>query len=262
MINMINLKLFWSNHRVGVTTLAIGLIGWQLVSQNHWILPLFLPSPSQIGVALIQLITKADFSGDIVVTAGRVVMGMGLAAVTAIPIGFLCSCYRPVAAALEPMVDFVRYTPIPAFIPLFILWFGIGESEKMLIIWASVFFQLVIMVTHAISSTDPHLVESAQTLGANSVQILTKVIWPSAQPRILNDLRISLGLAWSAVMMAEIAGATHGIGYVIIQAQRLLRTDQVLAGIVVIGLLGLLSDQLAKRLYSKLYPWLEELPHA
>jgi NitT/TauT family transport system permease protein len=162
---------------------------------------------------------------------------------------------RRAEAIIEPVLDFIRYTPIPAFVPLFILWFGIGELEKTIIIASSVFFQIVLLVANSISLTPKPIIASARTLGATQSQLVAKVIYPFAKPRILDDLRVCMGWAWAVLTIAEIVGATSGIGFVIIQSQRLLQTANVLAAIVVVGVLGLLTDAAFKWLYKVSFPW-------
>ncbi|MDO8649606.1 MAG: ABC transporter permease [Candidatus Peregrinibacteria bacterium] len=191
----------------------------------------------------------------------RVLVGFIIAVVCAVPLGIIVGLNRRMEALVEPIVGFIRYTPTPALIPLFILWFGIGETEKIIVISQTVFFQLVLMVANSVSFIPKEIVESARTLGATKWQIITRVVFPYVKPRIYDDLRISIGWAWSALMAAEIVGATSGIGLVIVEAQRLLRTENVMAGILVIGLLGLVTDLVMKRLYPLFFPWAPKLEH-
>ena len=173
---------------------------------------------------------------------------------------FLLAINKRAAGMLEPLIDFIRYTPIPAFIPLFILWFGIGETEKIVVIFSAVFFQLVLMVANSVSTVPQALIDFAKTLGASRKEIVLKVIFRHAQPRIFKDLRVSMGWAWAGLMLAEIVGATSGIGFVIIQSQRLLQTGNVIAAIITVGVLGVITDVLFRNAYAKLFPWSSEEP--
>ncbi len=231
------------------------LVLWWLVTSLGFIKEFFLPPPQQVLKALVFLVQEGGFLQDVVASLLRIGLGFVAAAACAIPLGLLIGTHRRLEALFEPFIDAVRYTPIPAYIPLFILWFGIGEFEKIFVIFNGVFFQLVLLVANTALATPRPLIESAQTLGATRRQILRRVVFPLAQPRIVDDLRISLGWAWAGLMIAEMVGSTLGIGHVIIQSQRLLQTANVIAAILVVGALGLLSDYLLKYGHKKWFPW-------
>src|SRR3989344_4401070 len=234
---------------------------WWFVTSVGLIADFFLPSPSAVVEATVRLFSQGNFISDIGISLFRILIGFGVAAILAVPLVILIELNRRAEALIEPIVDFIRYTPIPAFIPLFILWFGIGELEKIIVISASVFFQLILMVANSVSFTPKQIIESAETLGANRWQIISKVIYPYSKPRIFDDLRISMGWAWAGLILAEIVGSTSGIGFVIIQSQRLLQTANVIGAIIVVGILGLFSDFIFKRLYKILFPWAPKLDH-
>lgn len=239
-------------------SLALGmslLIIWEAASRAHWISPIFLPGPMAVLVAARQMFLEQAFIRDIGISSIRIFLGFLLSSALAIPLGVLMGLHKRAESVVEPLVDFIRYTPIPAFIPLLILWFGIGELEKIMVIFASVFFQLVLMVANSLSRTPRYLIESAQTLGASPLQVISRVVLPYSQPAILDDLRVSMGWAWSGLMMAEIVGATSGIGFVIIQSQRLLQTPRVIAALVTVGILGVVTDILFKQFTRRQCPW-------
>ena len=150
--------------------------------------------------------------------------------------------YKPVEAFFEPFVSFARYLPASAFIPLLILWAGIGEMQKLLVIFIGSFFQIVLMVAVTVGATRRDLVEAAYTLGANARGIVRRVLLPSAAPAIAETLRLVLGWAWTYVIVAELIGASSGIGHMITDSQALLNTGQIIFGIIVIGVIGLISD--------------------
>lgn len=247
---------------LAISGFIVVLLLWQFITQADLIAPFFLPSPSEVVDALFTLFSRQEFLADIGISIQRISIGFIAAALLAVPIGVLLGTNRTTETILEPLIDFVRYTPIPAFIPLFILWFGIGELEKIVVIGASVFFQLVLMVANSVSHTPREVVETAQSLGATRWQVLYRVIFAQSLPRIIDDLRISMGWAWSGLMMAEIVGSISGIGFVIIQSQRLLKTDNVVAAIIVVGLLGIVTDQAFKLFRAQQYPWLKRSYHA
>ena len=170
-----------------------------------------------------------------------------LSAVLAIPIGMAMSVYRPVRAALEPVIDFIRYLPVPALVPLAIIWFGVGENNKIFLLWLGTFFQLVLLVAEDMNRVPHEYVEIAFTLGARPGQILRDVAFRAMAPSLVDNLRISLGWCWTYLIVAEIVAASSGLGYVIWVARRYMQTPQVMAGVVAIGLIGLITDQLLRR---------------
>lgn len=246
---------------LAVLSFFLLLIVWGVVTSFGLIKPFFLPTPAEVIKAIFQLFNQGAFINDVGISLFRILVGFFVAVLFAVPIGILIGLNRRAEALIEPIVDFIRYTPIPAFIPLFILWFGIGELEKIVVISASVFFQLILMVANSVSFTPKQIIESAETLGANRWQIILKVIYPFSKPRIFDDLRVSMGWAWAGLILAEIVGSSSGIGYVIIQSQRLLQTANVIGAIIVVGVLGLASDFIFKWLYKILFPWAPKLDH-
>jgi NitT/TauT family transport system permease protein len=185
----------------------------------------------------------------------RVVGGFVLAALVAVPLGIAMGAFKPVEAFFEPFVSFARYLPASAFIPLLILWAGIGEAQKLLVIFVGSVFQVVLMVAVIVGSTRRDLVEAAYTLGADSTGIVRRVMLPGAAPQIAETLRLVLGWAWTYVIVAELVGAESGIGHMIMDSQRLLDTGQMIFGIFCIGVIGLVSDLLFKWANHRLYPW-------
>lgn len=240
---------------LGISSFTAIIIVWLIITQVGLIKPFFLPPPLDILKAGFRLFSEENFLKDVLVSLSRILVGFLIATVLAIPLGILVGLNRKVEALIEPVIDFIRYTPIPAFIPLFILWFGIGEQEKIIIIVASVFFQLTLMVANSVSSVPKEMIEFAKILGARKIQIVLKVILGYSKPRIFDDLRISMGWAWSGLIIAEIVGASAGLGYAIIQAQRLLKTADVFLTIIIIGILGLLFDAVFKYLQKISFPW-------
>ena len=161
-----------------------------------------------------------------------------LAAVIAVPLGIAMGVYKPIEAFFEPFVSFARYLPASAFIPLLILWVGIGEAQKLTVIFIGCFFQLTLMITMIVSGTRRDLVEAAYTLGCKDTGVVRRVLLPGAAPEIAEALRQVLGLGWTYIIVAELIGASSGIGHMITDSQALMATDHIIAGIVVIGLVG------------------------
>src|SRR5690242_21118576 len=201
------------------------------------------------------LFTQCGFARDVGITIWRVVGGFILAAAIGVPLGIAMGAYKPIEAFFEPFVSFARYLPASAFIPLLILWAGIGEMQKLLVIFIGSFFQIVLMVAVIVGGTRRDLVEAAYTLGANARGVVRRVLLPSSAPAIAESLRLVLGWAWTYVIVAELIGASSGIGHMITDSQALLNTGQIIFGIIVIGIIGLISDFLFKLANQKLYPW-------
>src|SRR6187399_3395566 len=201
------------------------------------------------------LLTKHGFLFDIGMTIWRVLGGFIIAALVAVPIGVLMGAYKPIEAFFEPFVSFCRYLPASAFIPLLILWAGIGEMQKLLVIFIGSFLQIVLMVAVTVGSTRRDLVEAAYTLGASARGVVRRVLLPSAAPAIAETLRLVLGWAWTYVIVAELIGASSGIGHMITDSQALLNTGQIIFWTIVIGVIGLVSDYCFKLVNRKMFPW-------
>jgi NitT/TauT family transport system permease protein len=202
-----------------------------------------------------RLLVVHGFYEDIGVTIWRVFGGFVLAAVIGVPLGIGMGAYKPVEAFFEPFISFARYLPASGFIPLLILWAGIGELEKLLLIFIGSFFQLVLMVAVIVGGTRRDLVEAAYTLGARASGVVRRVLLPSSAPDIAESLRLVLGWAWTYVIVAELIGASSGLGHMITDSQALLDTGQIIFGIIVIGVIGLISDYLFKALNQRLFAW-------
>ncbi len=240
---------------LAVIPFILVFIVWILVTNSGLIKPFFLPGPLSVLKAGIDLFVNGNFLNDIIISIIRILTGFFIGIALAIPVGVLLGSNKKVEMTFEPIIDFVRYTPIPAFIPLIILWFGIGETEKMIVIAASVFFQLVLMVANSVSHIPDEMVQFAKTLGLSKTEIVFKILFPYSWPQIFDDMRVSMGWAWTSLLIAEVVGATSGIGYVIIQSQRLLKTENVIFAIIIVGILGITIDLIFKYSQKILFPW-------
>ena len=242
---------------LATSALPFGLIGllWQGFGADSGPRSIFLPTPVAVAKALISLFTDAAFYADMGWSIYRVTVAFVLSVVLAIPIGILAGRFRSVALFVHPINDFTRYLPVASLVPLCILWVGIGDVNKILVIFIGTVFQLVPLVADCASSVPESLVDMSRIHGASRLQVLTKVVWPWCMPTIYDHSRVALGWAWSYLIIAELVATTSGIGRVIIQAQRFLQTPRVIAGIIVIGLLGLTFDQVFKHLRGRFFAW-------
>src|SRR5262247_582017 len=240
---------------LGILFFVLFFAVWGYATFAGYVSKTFLADPLTMIEEGWLLLTKHGFLADIGVTIWRAVGGFVLAALVAVPRGILMGAYKPIEAFFEPFVSFARYLPASAFIPLLILWAGIGETQKLLVIFIGCFFQIVLMVAVSVAGTRRDLVEAAYTLGARAGGIVRRVLLPSSAPDIAETLRLVLGWAWTYVIVAELIGASSGIGHMITDSQALLDTGQIIFGIVVIGVVGLVSDYLFKALNHRLFPW-------
>jgi NitT/TauT family transport system permease protein len=240
---------------LGILFFVLFFAAWGYATLGGYVSKTFLASPLTMIEEGWLLLSKHGFLADIGITIWRVVGGFALAALVAAPIGILMGAYKPIEAFLEPFVSFARYLPASAFIPLLILWAGLGELQKLLVIFIGCVFQIVLMVAMTVSSVRRDLVEAALTLGARDRGILGRVLIPASAPDIAEILRLVLGWAWTYVIVAELIGSSSGIGHMIIDSQALLATGQIIFGIIVIGVIGLISDFLFKWTNRQLFPW-------
>jgi len=241
---------------VGALAALALLAVWEAGARVGWIAPQFLPAPSRVMTALWGMLKDQNLLWHAGVSMARVWSAFLIAAAMAIPIGILMSSYRIVGAGLEPVVDFIRYLPVPALVPLSIIWFGVGETTKIFLLWLGTFFQLVLLVADDMRRVPQEYVEVARTVGANSWQVMKDVALRSMGPSLLDNLRITLGWCWTYLIIAEIVAADSGIGYLIWTARRFVKTPEVMAGVFVIGLIGLITDQLLRLAYRRLFPYL------
>jgi len=232
------------------------LLLWELVARAGLVAPQFLPAPSAVISAIWTMSTQQSLLWHAMVSTFRVLLAFAIAAALAIPIGILMSSYRVVGASLEPTIDFIRYLPVPALVPLSIIWFGVGETTKIFLLWLGTFFQLVLLVADDMRRVPHEYVEVAFTLGAKPRNVLTDVALRAMGPTLVDNLRITLGWCWTYLVLAEIVAADSGLGFVIWSARRYVKTPEVMAGVVVIGIIGLVTDQLLRMLHRRMFKYL------
>jgi NitT/TauT family transport system permease protein len=227
-----------------ITSIALPLSIWWLVTTVGNVDPKFLPSPGLVLEAFGRLWSTGELLQDTVASLWRVGVGFLGAAILAIPIGLLMGSFPSIRALLEPLFGLMRYMPAPAFIPLLILYLGIGEEPKIMLIFIGVFFFNSLMVMDTVKFVPKDLIEATYMLGGNRWKTLTQVIFPHTIPGIIDACRINLAAAWQLVIVSELIAATEGLGRRISVAGRFLKTDEIFVGLIVIGLIGLLFDLL------------------
>jgi NitT/TauT family transport system permease protein len=237
---------------VGIGAFVFVIAAWLLITELGLVKPQFLPSPVAVIGSLWRLLWEANYIEDIGISVARVWVAFLASAVIAIPLGILMSSYRAVGAVTEPLVDFVRYLPVPALVPLTLIWLGIGESSKVMLLWIGTFFQLVLLIAEDARRVPHEFIETGRTLGAGDGALMKDVLLPA----MLDSLRITLGWCWTYLIVAEIVAANSGIGYQLWTARRYGKTPEVFAGILAIGVIGLATDQVIRVLHRRVFRYL------
>ncbi|WP_216701595.1 ABC transporter permease [Gloeothece verrucosa] len=238
-----------------ITSIAVPIFLWWLITTFGNIDPKFLPSPAKVMEAFGRLWSTRELLKDTVASLWRVGVGFFLASILSIPLGILMGSYATIRALLEPIFGLMRYMPAPAFIPLLILYLGVGEEPKILLIFIGVFFFNALMVMDTVKFVPKDLIESTYMLGGNRWQTLIQVIFPHVVPGIIDACRINLAAAWQLVIVSELIASTEGLGRRISVAGRFLRTDEIFVGLIVIGVIGLFFDLLFQYLLRVSCQW-------
>lgn len=234
---------------------------WQILSSTG-VLSAKTPSPVTVAKGLYYLVATGlppgyHLQGHVLASLIRVLMGFGFAVVLAVPIGVLMGSSRTFDGVLDPLVEAIRPVPPLAWLPLAVLWFGIGYFSGAFIILLGVFFPVLLNTVSGVKGVDPHLSEAALTLGARRRTVVARVLVPGAMPSIITGVRIGLGIGWMTLIAAELAGVKsgYGLGYMILTGRDVGRYDLVVAGMVVIGVIGFLMDLLIKLAEKRLLRW-------
>lgn len=218
-----------------------------------------VPRPDVVVVAWIDMVQHLGFLADVAWSTFRIVAGFALAAVVAVPLGLLMGSFEVVRAFFQPPINAIRYMPASAFIPLLILLQGLGETEKLTVIWIGVFFQLVLMVMDIAHRVPSEMLNVAYTLGASRWTVFRRVFLPATFPEVVDALRITMGWAWTYLIVAELVAAQAGIGNFILIAERFFRADRIIAAIITIGVLGLITDFLFAMYHRWAFPYVEKV---
>lgn len=240
----------------GAAFIGLFLLGWMLLTSFGLISPIFLPSPLAVLRELAAQVQSGILWQDVLASSYRIIVGWLISTALALPIGILMGNFRFFEGLFEPFNDLVRYMPAVAFVPLTILWAGVGDTQKFIIIFIGTFFQEVLMIMDNVKIVPREFIQISYTLGLNKWEILRSVVLRSALPGIWDTFRITLGWAWTYLVVAELVAANVGLGYRIMRAQRFLETDTIILGILVIGVLGLVTDYAFKISYNLLFPWM------
>jgi len=251
-----NLTLQKLKHFVQYTGLSLTIIAlWQVLFELGHLNPLLLPAPSQIVLTFWDLLKTGALPRHIGISILRVLEGFGIAAIAGVGLGIAIGLSRTLDRWTDLIIQVVKPIPPIAWIPLAILWFGIGEQSKVYIIFLGAFFPVIINTIDGIRQTDHKFVELARILAVPRLKLVRQVVLPGALPAIMTGLRVGLMVAWMCVVAAELIAASSGIGYLIMDARQLSQSDVVLVGMVTIGIIGKLMDSLIKRVERHLIRW-------
>lgn len=242
----------------GVCVFAGLGVAWWLAVRQGWVEPFLLPPPSQVAASGWQLIADGTLAKHILISAKRVFFGYLLSVFAAGFFAMICVHSPRLRRIVEPPLEFLRQIPPLALVPLFILWLGIGEAQKIGVIALACFFPVFLGTLGGMEQVDQKLIEVGRVCGLTRAEIARRIVLPAALPSIVIGLRIGLGYSWRALVGAELIASSAGLGYLIVDAQNLARTDIVLVGVLVIGVLGLLVDHIVRVAILRSAPWLRK----
>jgi taurine transport system permease protein len=245
----------WKHIIISCLSFAALMALWEGSTRFGYINQLFLPAPSAVFKRATILAEQGQLTGHVLASTTRVMVGFVLASLAAIPVGILLGTSQLTKAVFDPMLSFLRPLPSMSWVPLSLLWFGIGEGQKYSIVFMGAFAPSVLYVIHATRSVDPILIKAAQNLGAKSWNVMFEVILPGSLAQIIGGLKVMLGIAWTCVISAELVAAREGLGFMIMNGKEYFQTDTVVLGMVLISLTVMITDFALRFVERRLLPW-------
>jgi NitT/TauT family transport system permease protein len=236
-------------------SLAVPLAMWYALSASRVVSPTFLPSPAATWSAGLQMLRSGELLADTLASVRRILLGLGLAVAISVPLGFAMGAFRAAEAAFEPIVGLLRYQPAAAYIPLLVIWLGIGEAPKITLLVIGVVFFNTLMTADVVRRVPRDLLQVSYTLGATRAEVLRKVVLPHSLPGIIDAMRVNAAAAWNLVIVAELVAASSGLGFRIVRAGRFLQTDKIFAVLIMIGLIGLAIDVALRLIRERVGRW-------
>jgi NitT/TauT family transport system permease protein len=226
-----------------IASIVVPIVAWWLVSASGLVQPAsYLPSPLTTWRTLVQVYQEGGLWDDIGASVSRVLIGFGLAVAVSVPLGIIMGSFRSGWAFLEPVLGLTRYLPAPAFIPILLIWQGVGEAPKQTLIFLGTFFFNTLMTADVVRTVPTQLIDVSYTLGARTGEILRKVIVPHALPGMIDAVRVNAAAAWAMLVVAELIASDNGLGHRINQLGRFFQVDKMFAYLAVIGVIGLAMD--------------------
>ncbi|MGE4385737.1 MAG: ABC transporter permease [Endomicrobiaceae bacterium] len=230
---------------------------WFAISHSGIVKTTILPSPEMVVNYIIASFSDGTLQNNMGISIFRIMAGFLIAVLIGIPVGILCGAFRIFESFIQSLSEFIRYMPVPAFIPLIMVWVGIGEEAKIAVIFLGTLFQVIPMTADIVRAIPDDLINAAYTLGAGRRKTIMKVIIPAIMPRLFEMMRMMIGWAWTYLIVAELVAANSGLGYAILKAQRVLKTEAIFAGILIIGTLGVFTDKIFSYATKKIFRWVD-----
>lgn len=252
-------RRFWSSRRISVVTILVLLAVWAAAAELRLVAPVFLPSPLAVARKFLAVASSgfvdASLWAHLTASLGRVFAALVAALAVGVPVGFAIGLSRVGRGIFDPILEFLRPIPPLAYLPLIIIWFGIGEVSKVLVIAIAMLAPIALSTASGVRNTSRERISAARTLGASRAQVMRHVVLPSALPSILTGLRIALGAGWTTLVAAELIAATEGLGFMIQSAAQFLVTDVVIMGIFVIAGIAFALEFGLRLVEARLVPW-------
>ncbi|MBF7688255.1 taurine ABC transporter permease TauC [Acinetobacter rathckeae] len=259
------LHKYWMQYQaviLSISSVALLFVIWFLITAFGVISPLFLPSPQAVFHKFIEVsqhgFMKATLWQHLAASISRVFIALLLAIVVGVPVGLLMGLNKWARAIIDPLIELLRPIPPLAYLPLLVIWFGIGETTKILLIFLSILAPIIISSTYGVLSHQKNRERAALSLGASPIQVFQYVILPTALPHIITGIRIGLGVGWSTLVAAELVAADRGIGFMVQSAAQFLITDIVILGILVIAIVAVIFELFLRWLQQQLSPWYDK----
>lgn len=240
---------------LGFLSWTLFLVGWHLLATSGLANPRLLPPPSEVLSAMGELFFQRDFAADVGVSLRRIFLSFAVAVLVALPIAIVMGVFAFPEQLLNPLVSPFRYLPAPSFVPLLLMWLGTGELQKLALLFLGVIWFLITLLMDNTKGVSRSLIESSQTLGAGRRQVIFQVVFRSALPHYVDTIRQMLAVSWTYLVIAEIVASTDGIGAMMMRAKRMVRVDEIMAGILVIGILGFASDVILRWIRWGCFPY-------
>ncbi|GGG56123.1 ABC transporter permease [Paenibacillus radicis (ex Gao et al. 2016)] len=252
------LKKFYSTALSAISVLFVLLLWW-LITSRHWVNPLFVPSPSKVWAAFIQIF-QDGYKGStllhhLLASLFRLGSAFALALATAIPLGLISGSSFVVRSLLDPFIEFYRPLPPLAYYTILVLWLGIGDSSKIFLLYLAAFAPLYIAVVAGVRRVPLDRIHAARSLGANRRKLFAHILLPSALPEIFTGIRTAIGVSYTTLVAAEMVAAISGIGWMVLDASKFLRSDIIFAGIILMGLIAIAIDSFIRWLERRWVPW-------
>ncbi|NRT35995.1 ABC transporter permease subunit [Clostridium beijerinckii] len=247
---------------ISFTSVVIFFIVWEIATSKGLINQVFLPSPQKVWQAFIELVQQG-YKGEsllshIAISMERLFIAIFFAIIIGVPLGLIAGSSRIVRAIIDPFIEFYRPLPPLAYYTLIVLWFGIGDESKIILLFLNAFAPLLIGVIFSVQKVPLDRINGAKSLGASGINLFISVIFRSCLPDILTSLRTAIGVAYATLVAAEMVAAVSGIGWMVLDASKYLRNDIVYAGVIIMGIIAIILDSFVRFLIRKASPWLEK----